>query len=175
MLVLSAAFAALASAPRQALRAHGPRGTVAGNRACLTRMSAAGFVDQAIQVGGQKATARRFVEADVGMTFKKESLNDKLFAQPWPPEWPFPPRAFARQDESDDDDFYAMPRFVYHIDEGVSRLAATPARLENHRELLCVWCAHGLTSRLKFSQLRLSRAHCVACCDPLPFQARCGP
>jgi len=84
-------------------------------------MSAAGFVDQTIEVGGQQAKVRRFVEADVGMTFKKDSLNDKLFAQPWPPEWPFPPRAFARQDESDDDDFYATPRFVYHIDEGAVR------------------------------------------------------
>lgn len=29
-----------------------------------------------------------------------------------------PPQAFRRQDESDDNDFYATPRLVYHIDEG---------------------------------------------------------
>lgn len=166
MLVWSAAVAALAAAPRQAFR-QGARGTVAGGRACLAAMSAAGFVDQTIEVGGQQAKVRRFVEADVGMTFKKDSLNDKLFAQPWPPEWPFPPRAFARQDESDDDDFYATPRFVYHIDEGGSALAAPPARLEKPTELFCVQCAQELASRRLRSACQFSRAHRVRAAFPL--------
>jgi hypothetical protein len=145
MLALSAAFAALT-------RAHSPRGTVAGGRACLAGMSAAGFVDQAIEVGGQRATARRLVEADVGMTFKKVSLNDKLFTQPWPPEWPFSPRSFARQDESDDGDFYSQPRFVYHIDEGglpnppAPQPAASPLTSSSARSLALTRCAPKRTS-----------------------------
>merc|ERR1719331_715247 len=66
-------------------------------------------------------TVRRFVEADVGMEFPKKELHDQLFAREWPEAYPFPPQAFKRQDESDDEDFYAMPRPVYHIDEGAVR------------------------------------------------------
>jgi len=80
-----------------------------------------GFVDQEYELGGQRIVARQFVEADVGMTFPKTSLDEKLFTQPWPADFPFPERAFARQDESDDNDFYASPRLVYHIDEGAVR------------------------------------------------------
>lgn len=78
----------------------------------------------AATLGSQPAGASpggRIAEADVGMTFKRVELTDKLFAQDWPAEYPFPPSAFARQDESDDGDFYASPRFVYHIDEGAVR------------------------------------------------------
>jgi SAM-dependent methyltransferase len=36
----------------------------------------------------------------------------------WPPEKPpFTPRDFEREDETEDSSFYAIPRFVYHIDE----------------------------------------------------------
>lgn len=36
---------------------------------------------------------------------------------PWPEEPPFTPRDFEREDEMDDQAFYAIPRLVYHIDE----------------------------------------------------------
>lgn len=83
--------------------------------------STASFVDDTISVGGQQVSARRFIEADVGMSFPSKSLDAQLFAKPWPEAWPFPPQAFARQDESDDADFYGTPRFVYHVDEGAVR------------------------------------------------------
>lgn len=80
---------------------------------------------------GQRLTVERYVEADVGMMFPKFDLSDRLFSVPtgtkqetgqiWPSEFPFPPGAFRRQDESDDADFYAMPRLCYHIDEGAVR------------------------------------------------------
>ena len=35
----------------------------------------------------------------------------------YPPEWPFSPSDFERQDESDDSIFYDQPRLVYHIDD----------------------------------------------------------
>ena len=31
--------------------------------------------------------------------------------------WPYTAEDFRRQDESSDDNFYSMPRLVYHIDE----------------------------------------------------------
>ena len=81
-----------------------------------------GYVDETVKLSnGKEVFARRFVEADVGMTFPKVSLDEKLFAKPWPEEWPFPPQAFKRQDETDDGNFYAEPRLVYHIDEGAVR------------------------------------------------------
>jgi len=84
--------------------------------------TASGTVETAeFEVDGEIVRAERFVEADVGMTFSKASLDEKLFSRPWPDEWPFPPQAFRRQDESDDADFYAVPRFCYHIDEGAVR------------------------------------------------------
>jgi SAM-dependent methyltransferase len=43
------------------------------------------------------------------------STNIKL--KPYPPTWPFTEKDFARLDESDDQGFYAMPRFVQHIDD----------------------------------------------------------
>eukprot|EP00316_Scyphosphaera_apsteinii_P005633 CAMPEP_0119326048 /NCGR_PEP_ID=MMETSP1333-20130426/67323_1 /TAXON_ID=418940 /ORGANISM="Scyphosphaera apsteinii, Strain RCC1455" /LENGTH=258 /DNA_ID=CAMNT_0007334229 /DNA_START=117 /DNA_END=893 /DNA_ORIENTATION=- len=81
----------------------------------------AGIVNEEISIGGQRQLTQRFVEADVGMTFQKTLLNERLFSRPWPDEWPFPAAAFRRQDESDDADFYAVPRLVYHIDEGAVR------------------------------------------------------
>ena len=35
----------------------------------------------------------------------------------WPPEPPFTAKDFTREDETEDSAFYAVPRFVYHIDE----------------------------------------------------------
>ena len=79
------------------------------------------FVDDEVEMMGQKVVARRFVEAAVGMTFPKKPLHDELFAREWPEKYPFPPEAFKRQDEQDDSDFYSTPRLVYHIDEGAVR------------------------------------------------------
>jgi hypothetical protein len=59
------------------------------------------FVDDEVELMGQKVVARRFVEADVGMTFPKRPLHDELFAREWPDKYPFPPEAFKRQDEQD--------------------------------------------------------------------------
>ena len=72
---------------------------------------------------GQQVPVRRFVEADVGMKFPIVDLSDKLYNAngPWPEKYPFPPDAFRRQDETDDEDFYSMPRLGYHIDEGAVR------------------------------------------------------
>lgn len=35
----------------------------------------------------------------------------------WPEKWPFYPKDFKRQDESDDVMFYEQPRLVFHIDD----------------------------------------------------------
>ena len=59
------------------------------------------FVDDEVELMGQKVVARRFVEADVGMSFPKRPLHDQLFAREWPEKYPFPPEAFRRQDEQD--------------------------------------------------------------------------
>lgn len=78
---------------------------------------AATSVTDSFVVNGQRQSAMRYVEADVGMKFQRTELTERLFAQAWPAEWPFPPAAFSRMDESDDASFYAAPRFVYHVDE----------------------------------------------------------
>jgi hypothetical protein len=45
------------------------------------------------------------------------SAEDVLKNPKWPEKWPFSPRDFAREDESDDFMFYEQPRFVTHIDD----------------------------------------------------------
>lgn len=35
----------------------------------------------------------------------------------FPPDWPFSPSDFERNDEMDDGIFYEQPRLVYHIDD----------------------------------------------------------
>lgn len=90
-----------------------------------------GVVDEDRDVNGQLIRVRRYVEADVGFTFPQVDLTERLFTDPtgtkketgttWPPEFPFPPSAFRRQDEQDDADFYSFPRLSYHIDEGAVR------------------------------------------------------
>jgi SAM-dependent methyltransferase len=43
----------------------------------------------------------------------------------WPEEWPFTAASFRRQDESDDTQFYSVPRYVAHIDNfAISALRA---------------------------------------------------
>ena len=47
-----------------------------------------------------------------------KELAEKVLVNPkFPPEWPFSPEDFQRQDESDDTIFYDTPRLVYHIDD----------------------------------------------------------
>ena len=80
-----------------------------------------GVVNEVVEVQGEQVPVQRFIEADVGMSFPKVELSERLFSDPtgtraqtglaWPEEYPFPPAAFRRQDESDDSDFYATPRF----------------------------------------------------------------
>lgn len=86
---------------------------------------AAGVVNEDVEIDGQRMTVERYVEADVGMTFPKIDLTEALFSDPtmtkektgkaWPDEYPFPPAAFRRQDENDDEDFYSFPRLCYHV------------------------------------------------------------
>ena len=45
------------------------------------------------------------------------SVSDVLMNPQFPPSWPYRKEDFRRQDESSDTNFYASPRFVYHIDE----------------------------------------------------------
>ena len=110
-------------------------------------MSGTGFVDDELEIMGEKVVARRYVEADVGMTFPKKALHDELFARAWPDDYPFPPEAFRRQDEQDDSSFYGTPRPVYHIDEGAVR-ALTNYYKENIDEgsavldLCSSWVSH---------------------------------
>jgi SAM-dependent methyltransferase len=65
----------------------------------------------------------------------------------YPPEWPYGPADFERQDESDDAIFYDRPRLVYHIDEhAVAALTEYYARnLEEGYDVLDVcssWVSH---------------------------------
>mmetsp|Transcript_29814 Transcript_29814/g.63839 ORF Transcript_29814/g.63839 Transcript_29814/m.63839 type:complete len:263 (+) Transcript_29814:13-801(+) len=46
------------------------------------------------------------------------SMAEKVLENPkFPPEWPFSPADFSRQDESNDGIFYDTPRLCYHIDD----------------------------------------------------------
>ena len=55
-------------------------------------------------------------ELNAGGTMKE--FAEKVLVNPkFPPEWPFSPEDFMRQDESDDTIFYDQPRLVYHIDD----------------------------------------------------------
>ena len=47
-----------------------------------------------------------------------KDLAESVLRNPkYPPEWPYGPVDFERQDESDDSLFYSQARLVYHIDE----------------------------------------------------------
>ena len=91
----------------------------------------AGVITETVEIDGQTMQVERFVEADVGMEFPKAELSERIFDDPtgskketgqtWPDEFIFPPQAFKRMDENDDEDFYGMPRLCYHIDEGAVR------------------------------------------------------
>lgn len=47
----------------------------------------------------------------------KELAEGVLKNPKFPPEWPFSPTDFERQDESSDEIFYDQPRLVFHIDD----------------------------------------------------------
>jgi len=47
----------------------------------------------------------------------KEYVEKVLVDPKFPPEWPYSPEDFERQDESDDSIFYDQARLVYHIDD----------------------------------------------------------
>lgn len=44
-------------------------------------------------------------------------VEDVLASPKWPDGWPYAAADLRRQDESDDGQFYAAPRFCYHVDE----------------------------------------------------------
>jgi hypothetical protein len=44
-------------------------------------------------------------------------VEDVLATPRWPDAWPYTAADLRRQDESDDRQFYAAPRFCYHVDE----------------------------------------------------------
>ena len=98
------------------------------SRLAATDPAVYGVVEESLSVvrpdgDFEQVPVQRFVEADVGMSFPLLDISERLYASngPWPAEYPFPPQAFKRQDESDDYSFYSMPRFCYHIDEGAVR------------------------------------------------------
>jgi len=77
-----------------------------------------------------------------------KDLAESVLKNPkYPPEWPYGPADFERQDESDDSIFYGQPRLVYHIDEyAVSALTGYYARnLKDGDDVLDVcssWVSH---------------------------------
>lgn len=55
---------------------------------------------------------------NLAMAPTMKELAEKVLVNPqFPPEWPFSPADFERQDESDDSVFYDQARLVYHIDD----------------------------------------------------------
>mmetsp|Transcript_15374 Transcript_15374/g.18705 ORF Transcript_15374/g.18705 Transcript_15374/m.18705 type:complete len:330 (+) Transcript_15374:87-1076(+) len=57
---------------------------------------------------------RRFTGDSTPFTFPIRPVS---LVKEWPNEPPFKPEDFLRADQQDDGSFYALPRFVYHIDE----------------------------------------------------------
>lgn len=102
-------------------RVYGRRATLAGSALIAAslggdaaRAAPSGYTEELLSVGGEQMAVRRLVEADTGLTFQKVPLDDKIFTQPWPEEWPFPDSAFSRADETDDGDFCTSTRLDCH-------------------------------------------------------------
>jgi len=57
---------------------------------------------------------RRFTGDSTPFSFPVRPVR---LVKTWPEEYPFKPENFFRADSQDDGSFYAIPRFVYHIDE----------------------------------------------------------
>jgi SAM-dependent methyltransferase len=65
--------------------------------------------------GRSSFVARRHMGSSLSAT---QAIAEKVLANPkFPPEWPYTPEDFSRQDESDDSFFYEPTRLVYHIDD----------------------------------------------------------
>lgn len=69
----------------------------------------------------------------------------------WPEKWPYTAADFRRQDESDDVDFYAAPRYVTHIDDAAissiktfygAHFAAAPQGEYAILDLCSSWISH---------------------------------
>jgi hypothetical protein len=67
------------------------------------------------------ACCRGFVlpshERKLFSSLRAVSVNDVLKNPKWPETFPFSPKDFSRQDNSQDKVFYDSPRFVFHIDD----------------------------------------------------------
>lgn len=48
---------------------------------------------------------------------KSVGVEDVLTSPQFPPEWPFTDADFARQDDTNDGNFYSSPRFCFHVDD----------------------------------------------------------
>ena len=59
-------------------------------------------------------SAKKYIK---NFTLNMLSVSDVLKNPKWPAVWPFQPKDFSRQDESNDNQFYNQPRYVYHIDD----------------------------------------------------------
>lgn len=46
------------------------------------------------------------------------SAPEALERVEWPTEWPYSPKDFSRQDESEDENFYYQPRLCTHVSDG---------------------------------------------------------
>lgn len=72
-------------------------------------------------------------------TARRLGVADVLATPKWPDTWPYSAGDFARMDETADSDFYATPRFVFHIDE-----RAVAALTKYYDETLAAWTAPDL-------------------------------
>jgi SAM-dependent methyltransferase len=71
---------------------------------------------------------RRFTGDNTPWTFPIRPVS---LVRTWPTVPPFTPENFLRADQGDDGSFYAIPRFVYHIDE-----AAVAALTQYYRKVI---------------------------------------
>jgi SAM-dependent methyltransferase len=79
---------------------------------------------------------------------------------------PFPDEFFARQDETDDADFYSVPRFVTHIDDGA--IAAVGALYDelgidgDVLDLMSSWVSHFRTAPQRLTVLGMNARELAA-------------
>jgi len=81
----------------------------------------------------QHVVARAASSTKLSAATMKELAEKVLKQAQYPPEYPFSPADFERQDESDDSIFYDQPRLVYHIDDFAVE-ALTKYYSENFKE-----------------------------------------
>ena len=78
------------------------------------------YVDQVVvdASGREIGKARRLEPDDWALEYQKKEVTEEAFQRDeWPATAPFTAKNFRRLDESDDSNFYAQPRLVYHIDD----------------------------------------------------------